>query len=104
MGSPPGSPYAVSVELMTTTLFSACSTTTSSKLVKQTTSAPNAVGVRRRHTLPGLLTVFYPTEIGDFNPILRSNLDSLTLNHLTTQSLFTPCKLILIKPAIPKCI
>ena len=44
--------------------------------IEQTTSDPNAVGVRRRHTLPGLLVVFYPTEIGDFNPILRSNLVS----------------------------
>ena len=43
------------------------------QLVEQTTSGPNAVGVRRRHTLPGLLVVFYPTEIGDFIPALRSN-------------------------------
>ena len=44
--------------------------------VEQTTYDPNAVGVRRRHTLPGLLVVFYPTEIGDFTPSLRSNLVS----------------------------
>ena len=55
MDSPPGSPYAVSVGLMITTIFSAWSTTTSSKLVEQTTSDPNAVGVLRRHTLSGLL-------------------------------------------------
>ena len=44
--------------------------------VEQTTSDPNAVGVRRRHTLPGLLVVLYPTEIGVFNPTSRSNLVS----------------------------
>ena len=53
MGSPPGSPYAVSVELRITTIFSAWSMTTFSKSIEQTTSDPNAVGVRRRHTLPG---------------------------------------------------
>lgn len=68
-GSPPGSPYTVSVELRITTIFSAWSTSLQGwltraarlcrfndnpvQLVVQTTSGPNAVGVRHRHTLPG---------------------------------------------------
>ena len=60
MGSPPGSPYTVSVELRITTMFSAMSPARLLRFkdnllhsIEQTTSDPNAVGVRRRHALPG---------------------------------------------------
>jgi len=76
MGSPPGSPYRISVGLDDNNAILRLVNDNLLQSVEQTTSAPNAVGVRRRHTLPGLLTVFYPTEIGDFNPALRSNLVS----------------------------
>ena len=61
MGSPPGSPYAVDLGLMITTMFSAMSPARLLRFkdnllhsIEQTTSDPNAVGVRRRHALPGL--------------------------------------------------